>query len=205
MIERGSFSLLLTLLASGSAFAHPMGNFSVNRWTQLSVRAGGVDVTHVVDFAEIPSQKELSNAGFSAAPAGEARERFRDALAARLAPGLELDTGGKRASLRIVRSSLDIAPGVADLPTLRLTIELSADVAAGGESVVTFADRNDEGRAGWKEVIAVARRGASIIAANVPDADRSRRLTDYPTDPAVPPSEVTSAMLRVRFGPEGTR
>jgi hypothetical protein len=34
----------------------------------------------------------------------------------------------------------------------------------------------------------------------VPALDRSRRLTEYPSDPSEPPSEVTSAALRVRFG-----
>jgi hypothetical protein len=34
----------------------------------------------------------------------------------------------------------------------------------------------------------------------VPASDRTRRLTEYPSDPAEPPSEVTSAALRVKFG-----
>lgn len=181
-----------------------MGNFSVNRWTRLSPRAGGIDVTHVIDLAEIPTQKALSESGLTTAPQGEALVKLRDAFTARFAPGLVLTVDGVRVPLRAVKSMLEFAAGVADLPTARLTIELAADVAAGtgkaGESSVTFSDTNFEGRAGWKEIIAAAAKGASLLASNVPEADRTKRLTVYPSDPAEPPLEVTTATLRVRFG-----
>lgn len=172
----------------------------MNRWTRLSPRAGGIDVTHVIDLAEIPTQRALSESGMTAAPQAEALLKLRDAFAARFAPGLILTVDGGRVPLRIVKSSLEFAPGVADLPTARLTIELAGDVPKSGESAVSFSDTNFEGRAGWKEIIAAAASGARILSANVPATDRSRRLTDYPSDPAEPPSEITTAALRVQFG-----
>ena len=177
-----------------------MGNFSVNRWTRLSPRSGGIDVIHVIDLAEIPTQKALSESGLTSAPRGDALAKLRDALTARFAPGLVLTVDGTRVPLRAVRSALEFAAGVADLPTARLTLELSADVSKTGEATVAFSDTNFEGRAGWKEITAAAARGASLLASNVPATDRSRRLTEYPSDPAEPPSEVTTATLRVRFG-----
>jgi hypothetical protein len=177
-----------------------MGNFSVNRWTRLSPRAGGIDVQHVIDLAEIPTQKALSDSGLTAAPRGEALAKLRDTLAALLVPGLVLTVEGARVALTIVRSSLEFAPGVADLPTARLTLDLEANVPIEGVLAVAFSDTNFEGRAGWKEVVAAAGKGASLLAADVPASDRTRRLTEYPSDPAEPPSEVTGAALRVRFG-----
>jgi nickel/cobalt exporter len=176
-----------------------MGNFSVNRWTRLSPRAGGIDVTHVIDLAEIPTQKALSESGLTTAPQGEALVKLRDAFTARFAPGLVLTVDGARVPLRAVKSTLEFAAGVADLPTARLTIELAADSPKTGEVVVTFSDTNFEGRAGWKEIIAAAAKGASLLASNVPESDRTKRLTVYPSDPAEPPLEVTTATLRVRF------
>ncbi|HEY6365087.1 MAG TPA: hypothetical protein VI585_09905, partial [Candidatus Binatia bacterium] len=38
------------------------------------------------------------------------------------------------------------------------------------------------GRAGWKEIIAVAGSSASILSSSVPETDRSSQLNDYPTD-----------------------
>ena len=177
-----------------------MGNFSVNRWTRLSPRAGGIDVTHVIDLAEIPTQKALSESGLTSAPQGDVLGRMRDTLAARFAPGLVLTVDRVQVPLRVVRSTLDFSPGVADLPTARLTLTCEADVPKAGEASVVFSDTNFEGRAGWKEVVAAAGKGATLLATDVPAADRSRQLTEYPTDPAEPPSEVTTATLRVRFG-----
>ena len=177
-----------------------MGNFSVNRWTRVSPRAGGIDVTHVIDLAEIPTQKALSESGLTGAPRGDALARLRDAFTARFAPGLVLNLDGTRVPLRVVKSSLEFSPGVADLPTARLTLELAAEVAKTGEATIAFSDTNFEGRAGWKEIIAAAVNGASVLSSDVPEADRTKRLTFYPSDPAEPPSEVTTAALRVRFG-----
>lgn len=197
--SKSFFLLLSLLLSSAESFSHPMGNFSVNRWTRLSPRAGGIDVTHVIDLAEIPTQKALSESGSTSAPQGDAFAKLRDAFAARFAPGLVLTVEGARIPLKVVTSSLEFASGVADLPTARLTIELTAEIPKAGESAVAFSDTNFEGRAGWKEIIAVAAKGARILTANVPATDRSRRLSDYPTDPAEPPTEVTTAALRVQF------
>ena len=177
-----------------------MGNFSVNRWTRLSPRAGGIDVTHVIDLAEIPTQKALSESSLASAPRGEALEKLRDALGARFLPGLVLTVEGVRVALKVVRSELEFVPGVADLPTARLTLDLEANVPKAGVAAVAFTDTNFEGRAGWKEVVAAAGKGATLLGADVPASDRTRRLTEYPSDPAEPPSEVTRAALRVRFG-----
>ncbi|MFI5197603.1 MAG: hypothetical protein ACHQJD_03200 [Thermoanaerobaculia bacterium] len=177
-----------------------MGNFSVNRWTRLSPRAGAIDVTHVIDFAEIPTQKALSESSLTSAPRGEALAKLRDDLAARFLPGLVLTVEGARVPLTLVRSELEFVPGVADLPTARLTLDLEASVPKEGVAAVAFSDTNFEGRAGWKEVVAAAGKGATLLATDVPAADRTRRLTEYPSDPAEPPSEVTSAALRVLFG-----
>jgi nickel/cobalt exporter len=177
-----------------------MGNFSVNRWTRLSPRAGGIDVTHVIDLAEIPTQKALSESSLTSAPRGEALAKLRDALGARFLPGLVLTVEGARVSLNVVRSDLEFTSGVADLPTARLTLDLEASVPVEGVKAVEFSDTNFEGRAGWKEVVAAPGKGAALLATNVPASDRTRRLTEYPFDAAEPPSEVTSAALRVRFG-----
>ncbi len=182
-----------------------MGNFSVNRWTRLSPRAGGIDVTHVIDLAEIPTQKALSESSLTSAPRGEALAKLRGDLASRFLPGLVLTVEGARVALTVVKSALEFAPGVADLPTARLTLDLEAKVPKEGVTAVSFSDTNFEGRAGWKEVVAAAAKGATLLAADVPASDRTRRLTEYPSDPAEPPSEVTSAALRVRFGAERAR
>src|SRR4029077_6331227 len=52
-----------------------------------------------------------------------------------------------------------------------------------------------------KEVIAVARSGAAIIESSVPAQDRSRELSDYPTDLLDTPPQVSRASLRFARAP----
>src|SRR5688500_16569313 len=46
-------ALAALVLLPATASAHPLGNFSVNRLTQVSVSSDRVDVTYVLDPAEI--------------------------------------------------------------------------------------------------------------------------------------------------------
>src|SRR5262249_46785584 len=144
-------------------------------------------------------QIELSSAKLTAAPEGVRAREFTDALAARLVPNLVLEANGVRLPLSLSSSAIEFVPGVAALPTMRLRLELKADRSTSAEATLGFNDRNVEGRVGWKEVIAVAGGGAALRKSSVPSSDRTRALTEYPTDPAEPPSEVTSAELTVRW------
>jgi hypothetical protein len=83
---------------------------------------------------------------------------------------------------------------------MRLSLELKAEAPhTEKETTLRYADGNFTGRVGWKEVIAAAGTGATLVKSSVPTTDRSRGLTDYPSDPAEPPAEVTTAELIVRF------
>src|SRR5580704_2508266 len=46
---------ILPLLFAAVLTAHPMGNFSVSHYTRLDVSPKTVDVTYVLDLAEIPT------------------------------------------------------------------------------------------------------------------------------------------------------
>src|SRR5262245_23513924 len=49
---------VVLLVGSGAAQAHPLGNFTINLYDGLTVRADGIDVDYVVDMAEIPAFEE---------------------------------------------------------------------------------------------------------------------------------------------------
>src|SRR4051794_41864350 len=75
-------ALLLALLAlcvlPAAASAHPLGNFSINHLTRVSVSAQRVDVRYVLDQAEIPTFQErgLSDAEVLARKQAEVRRRL---------------------------------------------------------------------------------------------------------------------------------
>ena len=52
------FSLAALALVVPAASAHPLGNFTINRYTGLVLSPGRIDVRYVVDMAEIPTFRE---------------------------------------------------------------------------------------------------------------------------------------------------
>jgi len=48
----------LSIALAVPAFAHPLGNFTINRFSQLSLNGDRIEVLYVVDYAEIPAFQE---------------------------------------------------------------------------------------------------------------------------------------------------
>ena len=57
-LTRLLLALMLVCVASAS-FAHPMGNFSVNHYSKISLESDGITIRYIVDLAEIPTYQEL--------------------------------------------------------------------------------------------------------------------------------------------------
>ena len=189
-----------TVLALGSgaspAAAHPLGNFTVNTYTGLTLRPDQVAVDRVLDMAEIPAFQARPEA--DADPVG-----YRRRECARAAEGLRLRVEGRRVALRVEGSTLSFPPGQAGLDTLRLECSLSASVAlGGGDRHVELSDPTAGDRIGWHEMTA-AGEGVAIVAADVPRRSLTDRLTTYPEGRLRSPLDVRSAHLRVRAGGAG--
>src|SRR5437764_200547 len=88
-----------------AASAHPLGNFTVNHYDGLTVRATGVDVLAVVDTAEIPTAQ--AQAGVDTDGDGRLSDAERSAFAARTCAGvsraLALTVAGRPESLGELR------------------------------------------------------------------------------------------------------
>jgi ABC-type nickel/cobalt efflux system permease component RcnA len=85
-----------------------------------------------------------------------------------------------------------IADGAANSPIIRITAKMRADVRPGP---FTYEDLNFPGRAGWKEIVIEAGKGASIERASQSNVDRSQGLTAYPQDPTIaPPQDVRASV-----------
>ena len=53
------FSALLVLAVPALSGAHPLGNFTTNRYAALTVEPQAVRVAYVVDLAELPAYREI--------------------------------------------------------------------------------------------------------------------------------------------------
>jgi nickel/cobalt transporter (NicO) family protein len=154
------------LAAPAAASAHPLGNFTINRFSRVEVAGPRVYVRYVLDLAEIPTFQ----AGRIDAPA----------LAQRLARGAELAVDGQRTPLTPVEWALAHPDGAGGLKTTRFEVILRGP-RLHGRADVTYRDRNYADRIGWKE----------IVVGDAPS--RSHELRAYPKDLLSNPLEITHA------------
>ncbi len=54
------FTLLICFIFVPAAFAHPLGNFTVNQYAGLHVSREKIMVDYVLDMAEIPAFQEIA-------------------------------------------------------------------------------------------------------------------------------------------------
>ena len=157
------------LAAPVVASAHPLGNFTINRFSRVEVSGNRVFVVYVLDMAEIPTFQ-----------AGRIDTR---AYARRIAAGAHLTVGGRE--LRLVPGAVALAhpPGAGGLRTTRLEVVLHGPVLS-APSRVAYRDTNDQGRIGWKEIVVGAHTRSTSDA-----------LRTYPKDELQSPLDVTSTSV----------
>jgi ABC-type nickel/cobalt efflux system permease component RcnA len=171
------------LLFGGLAFAHPMGNLSVNHYIRLEPGAKGVDATYVLDLAELPTFELTQNwqGPREAAAAAQAREWVAN---------LSFTENGRKLTPKILSTELAVIDGAGNLPVFRITTKLHIP-ASGGR--FEYADNNYPTRAGWREVVIAPGEGSDVSKASNGSLDVSRGLTSYPQDPTKAPPQDTSA------------
>jgi ABC-type nickel/cobalt efflux system permease component RcnA len=171
-------------LGAATAVAHPLGNFSISHYTALEPGATEVTVRYVIDMAEIPTFQEVQDTGLVTEAGHASVAPWAAAKAATLARGLTLTLGDHRLALSVVSHQTIFPPGAGGLPTLKLGIVYRAALPAGmtGTQELRYRDENFPDRAGWKEIIARPGAGVTLVASTAPATDRSRELSDYPTD-----------------------
>ncbi|HET9737855.1 MAG TPA: sulfite exporter TauE/SafE family protein [Solirubrobacteraceae bacterium] len=193
-------TLLLALVAlallPATASAHPLGNFSVNHLSRVSVSADRIDVRYVLDEAEVPTFQQRGVAD------AELLRRKRDEVVRRLA----LTVDGRRVPLRPAGPGAVSHPaGQGGLATTRVEVPLRATVASPRR--VTLRDGTFPGRAGWKAIVVAPGEGTAVRS-SVPTVDPTGGLRRYPEGT---PAAVRSARFAVTAGagtvqaPDGAR
>ena len=181
--------LVGALAAPAAANAHPLGNFTVNRFSGIELSGDRVYVKYVLDMAEIPAFQERQNITDESV--------YERALEARIGRGLDLRLDGRRVALAPLDHALAFPPGAAGLRTLRFE---AVYVAPAGSGLLEFRDTNFANRIGWKEVVLTTRDGASASSSSVPSTSVSNELAAYPKDLLSSPLEVTTATATVQPG-----
>jgi nickel/cobalt exporter len=192
-------TLLLTgLLGPRASLPHPLGNFSISHYTALSIQQDTIELRYVLDLAEIPTFQEIQEHGIVPEVDQPRVQAYVAQKAAALQDGLFLEVNSQRLTLHNEMREVLFPPGAGGLPTLKLGLRYRASltgVLAPGPNRLFYQDANFAGRAGWKEIIAVAGPGVALVHSSVPTTDRSRQLSDYPTDLLNSPPQVLQAQV----------
>jgi nickel/cobalt exporter len=190
-------TVAMTALALGGlgapqgAAAHPLGNFSINHLTQVSISSDRVDARYILDQAEIPTFQErgLSESEITSRKQAEVRR------------SLLLKVDGQSVPLVLSETpKLAFPSGQGGLKLTRLELRLRATVT--NPRRVSVQDRTFSNRVGWKAI--VARRGkGTAVRSSVPSGDPTGGLRTYPKDMLASPLDDRSASFAVKPG-DGT-
>jgi ABC-type nickel/cobalt efflux system permease component RcnA len=159
------------LLAPAAASAHPLGNFTINRFSRLEVSGHRIYVRYVLDMAEIPTF--------------QAGRIDAHAYARRIARNAQLVVGGRAAELVPLGTALAHPPGAAGLRTTRLEVILAGPTLRGQASII-YRDNNYKDRIGWKEIVVGPKTSST-----------SDELRAYPKDLLQSPLDITSVSTQL--------
>ncbi len=189
--------LVLSLtLAPRKASAHPMGNFSINQYSAITIGQDKVAIRFVLDMAEIPTFQELGNIrpDHSTDLTADQRTGYINGKVADLSRNLSLTLNGNPLMLNVEKTVLTFPTGSGGLPTTRLEIYYTAPLGGVAKGDLVYKDTNFLDRVGWKEVIAVPATGTMFEQSDVPQTDVTNALTQYS------PTAVSSPLDRVEAG-----
>jgi nickel/cobalt transporter (NicO) family protein len=161
---------LSALVLPVAASAHPLGNFTVNRFSRIEVAGPRIYVRYVLDLAEIPTF--------------QAGKIDAHTYARRIARGAHLTVNGRRVRLIAIETALAHPAGAGGLRTTRLETILRGPKLA-GVSDAEYRDTNYTDRIGWKEIVVGFERSTS------------HELRAYPQDLLASPLGVTSVRTRL--------
>jgi nickel/cobalt transporter (NicO) family protein len=188
----GATAVLLVGPGMGIASAHPLGNFTVNRYTGALVSPDHILLDHVFDFAEIPT----AQFGDQTNDLGALATRECHTASHDLAVAVE----GRAVTLRVLDSKAELGDGQAGLPVLGVQCLLRGDFRTiSGDTQISVVDRAAGHQIGWNEMTARS-DGTTLVSSDVATDSVSARLSSYPKDLLSSPLDQRSASLVVRLG-----
>jgi len=137
------------LLTAAPVAAHPLGNFTINHLTKISVVRDRIAVRYVLDMAEIPTFSTLRAASPNGSLSGPQLAAWGRSEAASLLPALRLASGETiLIPLVLDRVATRTRAGAGGLPTLYFALDAHATLARPVSSLPIAMKRLRAGSAG---------------------------------------------------------
>ncbi len=194
--------VLFLALAPATAAAHPMGSFSVNHYTKLTLTPDSIYVRHLLDLAEVPSFPVLQALDRNADGLIEAHEKdaYLDSFFAANDTLYTCDLNRFPVPLERTFANVLVREGEGGLQQVVIGVDRAGRIpqkSRGALILGHYRDASFPSRVGWKE-IAIETRGVTLVRSTVDPGDPTDGLTKYPEDfGRVPPQE---SEVRFSFG-----
>lgn len=174
-------ALWLFLALPTAAFAHPLGNFTINHYAGLNVSREKITIDYVLDMAEIPAFQEIAlfDANGNGQPDSAETAPYHSAKCESLRSDLDLRVNNQPATLALSSSSIEFPAGAGGLPTLRLTCTFNTSLT-NETTNISFTDNAYSERLGWREIVVTGEEVG--LQGEFASTSLSQRLTAYPDD-----------------------
>ena len=189
-MKRALLALIaVALLVPAAASAHPLGNFTINHMSRVSVSSDRVNVFYILDQAEIPTFQERG-----LPPSTVLAHKRAEALR-----NLVLTVGGRRVQLAAAAGGgrISFPPGQGGLKLTRVELPLAAPVR--DPRSLSLRDDTFSDRLGWREIESAPGSGTAVRS-SAPTGDPTNGLRNYPKDLLKSPLDERSASFSVRPG-----
>ena len=115
-------ALHVVIAGSAKSFAHPMGNFTVNHYSKITIGQKSIEILYLIDMAEIPTYQEIREFGLVAKADDPNIERYLERVEPILKAGLLLsfDNNGRSVQLETIERRVTFAEGAGGLPTMKV-------------------------------------------------------------------------------------
>lgn len=152
-----------------TADAHPLGNFTSNHLTRITIDSSAIELHYVLDDAEIPTFTLLRSLDPHGTPSAAQLDAWATQHAHEIAAQLTLTADGKALPLTLSATAAHLRPGAAGLSTLYFTADYRAPRNAGAQHI-DYTDATLQGRIGWKDVVVSPQREPTNELQNYPNA-----------------------------------
>lgn len=188
------FGLVISLaFFAFSAFAHPLGNFSVNQFSRVEVEKTQIKIRSILDLAEIPTFQLKSE--IDTDKDGIYSQSELDDYAEKITPqqisNLFLSVDGNEMRLTESSKKISVHDGEGNMPLIRVEWNLTADLPSeiSGNHRVIFENKNYAERIGWNEIVVGRTSGINIFDSTAKGSGLSDELKTYPQESLIIPLE----------------
>lgn len=190
------FAAAMVATLAAIAAAHPLGNFTVNQFSQIKVEKSRIEIFQVLDLAEIPTFQAMSEIDVNKDNAASSEElnAYAQKITPNYAANLLLSVNGNPVTLRPQVNKIALQPGAGNLQTLRIEWTITGDLLD-SENInrVHFENKNNIERIGWNEIVINRAAGINVFDSNAYGTGVTDALKVYPQESLSAPLTERSA------------